>query len=67
MWQAYMEFDEKDCDSFYPTEPIIKFNDGDGAILCKRCFGIVKEGLTKKEASGDTDVLICETCKEELG
>lgn len=42
--------------------PIIKYNNGNGAILCNRCFVIVKAGLTKEEFEGKTDILFCENC-----
>ena len=44
-------------------KPIIKYNNGRGAILCNRCRIIIKEGLTKKEADGKTNLLLCGECR----
>jgi len=44
---------------------IIKFNNGIGAILCKKCGIIIKTHLTKEEFRGETDILYCEKCKKE--
>ena len=44
-------------------KPIIKFNNGNGAILCNTCSVIVKANLTKDEFEGKTDILYCEKCK----
>jgi hypothetical protein len=44
-------------------KPIIKFNNGNGAILCNKCRTIIKENLTKEELEGKTDLLLCEKCK----
>ena len=46
-------------------KPIIKFNNGYGAILCNRCRVIIKENLTKEEFEGNTDLLLCEKCLEK--
>ena len=43
-----------------PIKPIIKFNNGRGAILCNYCYVIIKEDLTKEEIEGGTDLLFCE-------
>jgi len=45
-------------------EPIIKFNNGQGAILCNSCKAIIKDGLTKEEFEGDTSVLFCNKCAQ---
>jgi len=45
-------------------KPIIKFNNGRGAILCKGCNVTLKEGLTKDEFNGKTDLFFCEKCKQ---
>lgn len=44
-------------------KPIIKFNGGYGAILCNKCYVILKEGLDEKEFKGETDLLFCDKCK----
>lgn len=44
-------------------KPIIKFNNGNGAILCKKCSKILKAGLTREEFAGKTDLLYCDDCK----
>lgn len=44
-------------------KPVIKFNDGAGAILCNNCRVILKENLTKEEFEGKTDLLLCEGCQ----
>jgi len=44
------------------VKPIIKFNGGRGAILCKSCSVIIKENLTKDEIEGKTDLLYCDKC-----
>lgn len=43
-------------------KPIIKFNGGRGAILCNKCRVIIKEDLTKEEANGETNLLLCDEC-----
>jgi hypothetical protein len=46
--------------------PIIKFNSGKGAILCNKCFTIIKENISKLEMQ-KTQILFCAKCaKEEL-
>jgi len=47
------------------VDPILKFNGGDGVILCNDCSTIIKCGLTKDEFEGKTDLLFCEQCKEK--
>jgi hypothetical protein len=47
-------------------KPIIKFNDGIGAILCKRCRVILKENLTKEERNGKTNLFYCNECLDFL-
>ena len=44
-------------------KPIIKFNNGNGAILCNKCSVIIKDNLTIEEFMGKTDLLLCEKCK----
>jgi len=44
------------------VKPVIKFNGGRGAILCIKCSVIIKEDLTKEEANGETDLLLCDEC-----
>jgi len=46
-------------------KPYIKFNGGYGAILCRRCGRIIKEGLTPKEWQGKTNLFYCDKCKED--
>jgi hypothetical protein len=46
-------------------KPIIKFNNGNGAILCNCCRVIIKEYLTKEEIEGKTNLLLCEKCEEK--
>lgn len=43
-------------------QPIVKFNNGVGAILCNKCRVIIKEGLTNEEWDGKTDLLLCRAC-----
>jgi len=43
-------------------KPIIKFNNGYGAILCNKCRVIIKDGLTKDEFDGKTDLIWCDKC-----
>ena len=43
-------------------KPILKFNGGRGAILCNKCYVIIKEDLTKEEINGETDLLFCDEC-----
>jgi len=45
-------------------KPIIKFNNGNGAILCNKCSVIIKENLTKEEFEGKTDLLFCSKCEK---
>jgi len=48
-------------------KPIIKYNNGSGAILCNKCRIIIKSNLTKDEFNGKTQLLFCSKCgKEEL-
>ena len=47
-------------------KPIIKFNNGRGAILCNKCRVIIKEDLNKGEYEGKTDLLFCKECYNEL-
>ena len=47
-------------------KPIIKFNGGKGAILCRNCKKIIKENLTWKEFRGKTTELFCHNCGMEL-
>jgi len=47
--------------------PIIKYNNGRGAILCNHCGVIIKEDLTKLEFKRKTPLVICDKCKNELG
>jgi len=46
------------------VKPIIKFNNGNGAILCNNCSVIIKENLTKEEFEGKTDLLFCNKCEK---
>ena len=52
-------------------KPLIKFNSGHGAILCKKCRIIIKENLTHEEWAGHTDLFFCDKCRpktlEDLG
>ena len=41
-------------------KPIIKFNNGNGAILCNKCSVIIKSNLTKEEFDGRTHLLFCD-------
>lgn len=45
------------------VKPYIKFNSGNGAILCNYCSRIIKDNLTKDEWNGNTDLLFCEKHK----
>lgn len=52
---------------------IVKYNDGNGAILCSGCSAIIKTGVDytpeeRQYAMGDLEHLppqFCETCKQE--
>lgn len=46
-------------------KPILKFNNGNGAILCHRCHMIIKANLTRDEWNGKTDLFYCDKCKEK--
>ena len=46
-------------------KPILKFNNGNGAILCHGCHVIIKANLTKEEWEGKTDLLYCDECKDK--
>jgi len=43
-------------------KPIIKFNNGNGAILCNKCNKIIKQNLSEEEFQGKTDLLVCDEC-----
>jgi len=45
-------------------KPIIKFNNGSGAVLCNKCNKIIKNNLTKEEFDGGTKLLYCNNCIE---
>jgi hypothetical protein len=47
-------------------KPIIKFNNGRGAILCHSCSIIIKEGLSKEEFESKSDLFYCDECKEKF-
>jgi hypothetical protein len=47
-------------------KPIVKFNNGRGALLCKKCRVIIKENLTEEESKGNTPLTHCKKCKPEL-
>lgn len=47
-------------------KPIIKFNNGEGAILCNKCRKIIKEYLTDEELDGKTSLLYCDSCIEKM-
>ena len=49
-----------------PFEPIVKFNNGRGALLCNNCGVIIKENLTEEESKGNTPLTHCKKCKPEL-
>lgn len=42
-----------------PVQPIVKFNGGRGALLCNKCYVIIKEDLTAGELRGETPLLYC--------
>ena len=46
------------------VKPIIKFNNGNGAILCNKCSVIIKENLTREEFEGKTNLLFCDKCEK---
>ncbi len=48
------------------VKPIIKFNNGRGAIICNECRVIIKENLSRDEIQGKTDLLYCQTCERKL-
>ena len=66
-WQSYGEFPDKNCMDYEKAIPIIKYNNGRGAILCNHCGVIIKEDLTKLEFKRKTPLVICDKCKNELG
>jgi hypothetical protein len=43
-------------------KPIIKLNNGNGAILCNKCHTIIKSNLSKEEFKGKTDIIWCDKC-----
>jgi len=43
-------------------KPIIKYNNGNGAILCHGCSVIIKANLSKEEFEGKTDLMYCAKC-----
>ena len=47
-------------------KPIIKFNNGLGAILCNKCRKIIKEPLSEKEFEGETLLLYCNSCIRDI-
>jgi len=47
-------------------KPIVKFNNGRGALLCNNCRVIIKENLTEEELKGNTPLTHCKNCKPEL-
>jgi hypothetical protein len=47
-------------------KPLIKFNSGWGAILCNKCRTIVKDNLTIEEMHGNTKIVLCQNCLQEL-
>ena len=47
-------------------KPIIKLNNGAGAILCNKCRKIIKEYLTDDEFDGKTSLLYCDSCIEKI-
>lgn len=47
-------------------KPIIKFNNGNGAILCHKCRKIIKQNLSKEEYEGKTNLFYCENCLNKL-
>ena len=46
--------------------PLIKFNGGRGAILCRKCRKIIRENLSPKEWFGAADHIFCKECAKEL-
>lgn len=46
-------------------KPIIKFNNGHGAILCHKCRKIIKQNLSNKE-KGTVENLFCLDCATEI-
>jgi len=47
-------------------KPIIKFNNGVGAVLCNKCNKIIKNNFTKEEFDGGTKLLYCNNCIETI-
>ena len=47
-------------------KPIFKFNNGRGAILCRKCRRIIKENITWKDIMDGTDLLFCYKCATEM-
>jgi len=45
-------------------KPIIKFNNGVGALLCNLCYVIIREGLTENEFNKKTAHVLCPNCIE---
>lgn len=46
-------------------KPIIKFNNGHGAILCIKCRKVIKQNLAISEFLGNTDLIFCDKCAYE--
>lgn len=46
-------------------KPILKFNNGRGAILCHGCSVIIKANLTQDEWEGKIDLFYCDECIEK--
>lgn len=45
----------------------MKFNGGNGALLCNQCGVIIKTNLTKEEFEGKTNILFCSNkCAEKF-
>jgi len=47
-------------------KPIFKFNNGRGAVLCRKCGIIIKENLGFKELIDRTDLLFCSKCALDM-
>jgi hypothetical protein len=46
-------------------KPILKFNNGRGAILCHSCHIIIKSNLTQEEWNGKTNLFYCDNCLQK--
>lgn len=46
--------------------PLIKFNGGRGAILCRKCGKIIKENIKLSDLTRSVEAIFCFECATEL-